>query len=193
MFPTPFHAKMVFDAFDINDSKTISAEELESALVAVGLGDAPKQYVYGVIRQLRNEEPLDASLHKTGSSFRLQVPTSSYYSIASPQLAPIESVSLPEFLAVVKELSPAKDSSDEIWKGFKSLDWRQCGRISLDTMLQVTARDARKYKDKVVAGVEGCKSLRWSEVKLRRFVEGAAEYKEKGVAFDEWRNGLSTL
>ncbi|CUE70270.1 Hypothetical protein, putative [Bodo saltans] len=278
MFPTQHHAQLAFAAFDIHHTNSLSPSQLRHALVAVGLGDAPKQIVYGIIRQSRSEGSHNdddiSAVHSTGSSASTpnvgnepQYPASATFLKAShasggalllshyasqsaaafsaatgtapPQeyeTKPITAVTLSEFLIVVKELAPSAGSSEELSKGFKCMDTRQQGRITLDTMVEVAHREEQKLVGKLCLLPQYEALLRkspfqsqspsvgrssnssptqlpsmWSvsddrrsprsgakkegpptylasdESCLRRVVERVAEYREKGISFDEWR------
>jgi hypothetical protein len=277
MFPTQHHAQLAFAAFDIHHTNSLSPAQLRHAMVAVGLGDAPKQIVYGIIRQSRsegshNDDDMPA-VHSTGSSASTpNAGNGPTYPAASSELLkastcglllshyasqsaaafsaatgttapqeyetkPITAVTLSEFLLVVKELAPSGGSSEELWKGFKCMDTRQQGRITLETMVDVAHREEQKLVGKLClvpqdelrkspflsqparhssnASPTQLSSMMWGasgdrdddrlsprvtkkdavtptylasdESCLRRVVERVAEYREKGISFDEWR------
>lgn len=264
MFPTSHHARLVFQTFDIHQRGYLTPTELEHALNAVGLADAAKQIVYGIIRQARSDSaavqtptstteptpqlsptPSLYSIHGSGmmtasssnvhstprhhSAAQLSTLGAASFPIASAGVrggglmddtthslsAPIVTVSFDEFLLVVRELSPAPGSSEEMWKGFKCLDTAQRGRVTLETLVGVVRRDEEKLVGKIIAqtrapsphaasdhhlngssdssrpllGVRSC--VRAVETSLRCLVEHAAEYREKGVAFDEWKSAVA--
>lgn len=267
MFPTPHHANLVFSAFDVHNRGSLSPTELDHALHAVGLGDAPKQIVCGIIRQSRNDvqqrrmrspsrhfaatnnyfasvgqpptttatsasvtpqsgvshrgsvSAFSARTYGGGRSDWPHAPLSLSFSstsdpllsgsntidgiaasaAAASALAPIDAVTLDEFLLVVKELAPQTGSSEEVWKSFKSLDTAQCGRVSLETLLQVLRRDEERLEGKIscasgrgnVEEATDCGRRHQDERLLKAMVDQVAEYREKGLAFDEWKTVLT--
>lgn len=205
LFPTLHAALTTFRAFDLFNNGWLSDQDLEYALIAVGLGDAPKQHVSALLRQCREKaNPALASRNNAGSmvmgrsftagSFMLgnnsvqqhvqqahrdiQVtvvsshnggdklsPTSPSSPLgglhrlrsqmggaASPSSEPTQRVTLEEFLFLVREMSPAAGSNDEMWRAFKLLDAQQCGRVTLQHLSDVALReggfsDAEKQAD----------------------------------------------
>lgn len=80
LFPTLHAALTAFRAFDLFDNGWLGLQDLEYALIAVGLGDAPKQHINALLRQSREKKnpssvqpqaPLRTSMahHPFGSSF----------------------------------------------------------------------------------------------------------------------------